>query len=85
MKKKLIVVLIVLTVVVGIAFVQNNACVDYKNGYVLFVFIDSKKYPNDTDYTIIDYINKIIVTSNGNKMRITSVKIKKSNGKIIEP
>lgn len=82
MKKKLIAVLIVLATVVGIAFAQNNACVEYKNGYGLSVFVDSKKDTNDTDYTIIDYINKITVTSNGNKMRITSVKIKKGNGKM---
>lgn len=97
MKKNLIAVLIVLMTMVGIAFAQNNACVEYKNGYGLSVFVDSKEDTDDTDYTIIDYINTITVTSNGNKMRVNSVKIKKGNekmetikncpilGKIIEP
>lgn len=67
MKKNLIAVLIVLTIVVGIAFAQNKACVTYKNGYGLSVFVASKQDPNDTDSTIIDYINEITVTSNGIK------------------
>lgn len=82
MKKNLIAVLIVLMAMVGIAFAQNNACVEYKNGYGLSVFVDSKEDPDDTDYTIMDYINTITVTSNGNKMRVNSVKIKKGNGKM---
>lgn len=81
MKTKLIAVLIVLATVVGIAFAQNNACVKYKNGYGLSVFVHSVRDPNAADDTI-SYINEIIVTSNGNKMRVNSVKIKNSNGKI---
>ena len=84
MKTKLIAVLIVLATVVGIAFAQNNACVKYKNGYGLSVFVHSVRDPNAADDTI-SYINEIIVTSNGNKMRVNSVKIKNSNGKICAP
>ena len=81
MKTKVIAVLIVLATVVGIAFAQNNACVKYKNGYGFSVFVHSVRDPNAADDTI-SYINEITVTSNGNKMRVNSVKIKNSNGKI---
>ena len=81
MKKNLIAVLIVLMAMVGIAFAQNNACVKYKNGSGLSVFVHSVRNPNEADDTI-SYINEITVTSNGNKMRVNSVKIKKGNGKM---
>jgi len=64
------------------SFAQNKACVDYDNNYGISVFVRSWEDPNDTDITIQDYINEITVSSNGNKMRIKSVGIMGSNGRI---
>lgn len=82
MKKKLLLVAIVLFAFCFASFAQNKACVDYENGRGLAVFISSMQDPSDTDPTVVDYINTITVSSNGNKMRIISVGIKDSKGRI---
>jgi len=80
MRKKLLLVAIVLFAFCFATFARNRACVDYDNNYGVSVFVESWKDPNDTDITIQDYINKITVISNGNKMVIRSVKIKNGRG-----
>ena len=76
MKKKLF-VLLLLSTIIGIAFAENNMCETFTNNKGLSVFIeDAYKDPNDTDKTIQDYVNVIVIASNGNKMRIIDCKIK---------
>lgn len=86
--KKFILTFAILVNFVGMIFADNNICEIFTNDKGLSVFIErSYKDPNDTDITIQDFINVIVITSNGNKMRITDCKVKsgKNWNVVVEP